>query len=218
VSAASEPLAPLPRAFFLRPTIEVAQDLLGRYLVLARKDEAPRIGRLVETEAYLGETDLASHAARGKTRRNAPMYEEPGHAYVYFVYGMHWCLNIVTEEAGTPCAVLLRAAEPVAGLTQAADGPGKLCRAFGLDGEWNRADLTSGELRVTYGAPVAPNEVRATARVGVAYAGSWAHEPLRFFVASSNCVSRSRTASPSGTLWERPAAGAKRRGRVRACP
>jgi DNA-3-methyladenine glycosylase len=194
VSTAPDPLAPLPRSFYLRPTIDVARDLLGRYLVLTREGQPTRIARLVETEAYVGEHDLACHASRGKTRRTAPMYEEPGHVYIYFIYGMYWCLNIVTEDIGTPCAVLLRAAEPVAGLDSAANGPGKLCRAFALDGAWNREDLTCGALQVTFGEPVGLKEIATSPRIGVAYAGAWADEPLRYFVAGSESVSHRKLA------------------------
>src|SRR5437762_9285171 len=117
------------RAFYLRPTEIVARDLLGRYLVLWQSGEPQRIARLVETEAYLGEHDRASHAWHGRTARTAPMYEAAGHAYLYFIYGMYWCLNVVTEEVELPSAVLLRGAEPVEGLDQATNGPGKLCRS-----------------------------------------------------------------------------------------
>ena len=180
----------MPRAFYLRPTIEVARDILGRYLILDRVGQPLRVGRIVEAEAYLGEEDRACHAFRGRTRRTAPMYEEAGHAYMYFVYGMYWCLNAVTEEVGRPYAVLVRAVEPIAGLDGAADGPGKLCRAFGLDGSWNRADLTTGELRVTSGDPPRAGDVATSSRVGVAYAREWADRPLRYYVASSPHVSK----------------------------
>lgn len=184
----------MPRSFYLRPTTEVARDLLGRYLVLQHPGEAAKIGRVVETEAYLGEEDRACHAFHGRTHRTAPMYEEAGHAYVYFVYGMYWCLNVVTEDVDRPCAVLLRAAEPVAGIERPADGPGKLCRAFGLNGEWNRVDLTAGDLRITAGRPAAAPEVVTSPRIGVAYAGEWAERPLRFHISSSSHVSKSRGA------------------------
>jgi DNA-3-methyladenine glycosylase len=184
-------LDPLHREFYLRPTIEVARDLLGRYLVIERADGPPHIARLVETEAYLGEEDLACHASHGQTRRTAPMYEEAGHAYIYFIYGMYWCLNVVTEAIGRPYAVLLRAAEPITDLP-AMNGPGKLCRALDLDGAWNRADLTSSRLCVTQGDPLAAGEIGCTPRVGVAYAGPWAEKPLRFFDRQSRFVSGPR--------------------------
>src|SRR5581483_1269097 len=116
-------LVPLPRDFYARPTVDVARDLLGRFLVLEHPEDGLRVGRLVEAEAYLGEIDRASHAWHGHTRRTAPMFEEAGHAYVYFVYGMYWCLNAVTEPPGRACAVLIRAAEPILGLSQSTDGP-----------------------------------------------------------------------------------------------
>ena len=195
-------MTPLPRDFYLRSTEEVARDLLGRNLVLERSGDAPHIARLVETEAYLGEEDVACHASRGRTRRTAPMYEEAGHAYVYFIYGMYWCLNVVTEAVGRPYAVLLRAAEPVSDLP-AMNGPGKLCRAFGLDGAWNRADLTSSPLRITEGVPLGPDRIGCSPRIGVAYAGPWAEKQLRFFDRTSSCVSGSRGSKRKPTI-ERP--------------
>lgn len=215
--------AALPRSFFARPTVIVARELLGRYLVLevraplstqgsglstpatllSTQDSAlsphRRVARIVETEAYLGEEDRACHAFHGQTKRTTPMYEAPGHAYVYFVYGMHWCLNVVTEAVGRPYAVLLRAAEPVEGVAGGLDGPAKLCRGLGLDARWNRADLTAGDLRITVGQPVPASDVEASPRIGVKYAGEWADRPLRFFVGSSPHVSgaRSRTRRPA---------------------
>ncbi len=180
----------LSRDFYERPTTEVSRDLLGRYLVLQRPGEADHIGKLVEVEAYVGAEDRASHASRGHTRRTAPMFEEAGRAYVYLIYGMYWCLNVVTEEVGQPCAVLIRAVEPVQGLTLASNGPGKLCRAYGLDGTWNRADMTSSPLRITAGEPVDQASIAASPRVGVDYAAEWAEKPLRFFITGNRHVSR----------------------------
>ena len=189
-------LVVLERSFYLRPTAEVARDLLGRCLVFEPPGAERRIGRIVEVEAYVGEHDRASHARAGRTARTAPMYEEAGHAYVYRIYGMYWCLNVVTEPVGTPCAVLIRAAEPISGLVGATDGPGKLCRAFGIDGTLNRAALTAGPLVVTEGKPVPPPQIATTSRIGVPYAGAWADEPLRFFVASNPYVSRRPSSRP----------------------
>jgi DNA-3-methyladenine glycosylase len=155
------------------------------------------VGRIVETEAYVGEHDRASHARAGRTARTAPMYEEPGHAYVYRIYGMYWCLNVVTEPVGMPCAVLIRAVEPITALPESTNGPGKLCRAYGIDGSYNRADLTAGPLQITTGDLARTGSICAAPRIGVAYAGEWADEPLRFFAESSRFVSRqprSRTA------------------------
>ncbi len=117
------------------------------------------------------------------------MYEEAGRAYVYRIYGMYWCLNVVTEPEGVPCAVLIRAVEPLQGLTGATNGPGKVCRAYGIDGSWNRVDLTAGPLTITVGAPAPAASIVATSRVGVPYAGAWADEPLRFYIAGNRNVS-----------------------------
>jgi DNA-3-methyladenine glycosylase len=189
----SAALTPLPRAFYERPTTEVARDLLGRYLVFDPPGQPRRIARLVEVEAYLGETDRAAHSWHGRTPRTAPMYEEAGHAYVYRIYGMYWCLNAVTEAVGVATAVLLRAAEPLEGIEQPTDGPGKLCRALGIDGTLNRADLTASPLRITAGSPVTDAEVATSPRIGVGYAGEWAELPLRYFVATSDWVSHRRS-------------------------
>ena len=190
VSLSRQALTPLARAFYLQPTADVARQLLGRYLCRDLPDGSHLIARLVETEAYVGPEDLASHSSHGRTPRTAPMFEEAGHAYVYLVYGMHWCLNIVTEEFGHGSAVLLRGAEPLVGLAGRLDGPGRLCRALGLDRTWNRADLTSGPLLVTQGEPVPEAAIATSPRVGVGYAGPWANAPLRFYDPTSKHVSR----------------------------
>ncbi len=190
---AASHLEPLARDFYLRSTVDVARDLLGRYLVFEPPGEPAHMARVVETEAYLGEEDRACHASRGRTKRTAPMYEEAGHAYIYFIYGMYWCLNVVTEAVGRPYAVLLRAAEPISELA-AMSGPGKLCRALGLDGTWNRTDLTTSPLRVTEGEALPADRVGSSPRIGVAYAGQWADEPLRFFDKESHSVSGPRRA------------------------
>ena len=180
----------LPRTFFTQSTEEVARELLGRYLVLNQAGKPVRIGKIVETEAYVGEHDLASHSAHGRTARTAPMFEEAGRAYVYLIYGMYWCLNVVTEEVDRGCAVLLRALEPISGITASTDGPGKLCRALDIDKSWNRADLVSGQLRLTEGKPIDPDQIATSGRIGVSYAGDWADKPLRFFVTTNPYVSR----------------------------
>jgi DNA-3-methyladenine glycosylase len=149
----------LPRAFFARPTIEVARDLLGKVLVHHASDGITS-GAIVEVEAYIGEDDPACHAAHGPTRRNAPLYGEPGCAYVYFNYGVHYLVNAVTEPAGVPAAVLIRALEPVDGvdlmhrrrgprndgtaraIQGLCRGPGNLTRAMGIGADMNTADLT----------------------------------------------------------------------------
>jgi DNA-3-methyladenine glycosylase len=160
VSPAGRGARPLPREFYDRPTLDVARDLIGKVLV-HRTSDGVAAGMIVETEAYIGETDPACHAAPGPTRRNEPLYGEPGHAYVYFNYGMHCLFNAVTERRGFPAAVLVRALEPVAGEdvmrrrrgrphADAHDlcrGPGNLARALGITLDDNRADLTRAPKR-----------------------------------------------------------------------
>ena len=167
---------PLPREFYARPTLTVARELLGMRLV--RVLEGVRLsGSIIETEAYIGETDLGCHAKAGQTRRNAVMYVPPGHAYVYFTYGMHWMLNAVTEREGFPAAVLLRAILPLEGQEvirlrrQGRDslGPAKLTQALGIDGTSNGVDLTDprGGLWIEAGPPVAESAILTGARVGL---------------------------------------------------
>ena len=228
LSAARRPaplaLDPLPRSFYRRPADEVAPDLLGRLLVRrvgeggsegegegesagARAGEL-LVARLVETEAYLGAPDRASHAAGGRrTRRNESLYLAGGHAYVYFIYGMHWCVNAVCGEADEGGAVLLRAAEPVRGEAamaarrglalparpgELAGGPGKLCQAFGIDRRFDGLPLDAGELWIAAGEPVPAARIARGPRIGVAYAGEAAAWPLRFAEAGNPHVSRPR--------------------------
>jgi DNA-3-methyladenine glycosylase len=198
---------PLPKSFYRRPAETVARDLLGRYLV--RELDGERLAlRLVETEAYLGSPDRASHAWAGRrTARNESLYLAGGHAYVYFIYGMHYCLNAVTGEAGVGSAVLLRAAEPVAGeermrenrrLTaktrpgDLAGGPGKICQALAIGRELDGVLLDRPPLYIARGEPVAAGEVVASPRIGVDYAGEAAGWPLRFSVRGNPHVSRPR--------------------------
>lgn len=180
---------PLPRSFFARPTVEVARDLLGCRLHRT-VDGEERVARVVETEAYCGTDDLACHASKGRTPRTAPMFGPAGHAYVYFIYGMHHCLNAVTE-GGRGAAVLFRAIEPLAGIPEGrrTSGPGLLTRALSIDKALNEHDLTSGDgLWLEAGdGPVGP--VETGPRIGVDYAGEWAGRPWRFWVAGSPWVS-----------------------------
>lgn len=192
----------LPRAFFERPTLEVAPDLLGTLVVrVLQPPEQPGsvvlVARLVEVEAYLGPEDPASHAYR-RTPRSAIMWGPPGRAYVYFSYGNHFCMNVVTEPEGTAGAVLLRAAEPVEGvevmrwlratddLRQLLRGPGRLTKALAVDRGFNGWDLTQpGPLYLARGQP--PEKVATSARVGIRRA---ADRPWRFFDPRSPFVSR----------------------------
>lgn len=181
----------LRRSFYRRDTLEVARDLLGR-VICRRLPEGPILrGRIVEVEAYDGPSDRASHAHRGPTRRNAPMFEAGGIAYVYLIYGVHHCLNIVTGEKGYPAAVLIRAAEPpLDGLS--ATGPGRLCRAFRIDRAFDGCSLVGRELWLEGGDPVADRRVKRTARIGVHYAGPWARRRYRFVIRGSACASGPR--------------------------
>lgn len=184
------PGAVLARDFYARPTLEVARDLLGARLVRLL-DGVRLAGLITETEAYIGEEDLACHARCGKTRRNAVMYGPPGYAYVYFTYGMHWCLNVVTEAAGFPAAVLIRAILPVEGMDTLVqrrrgrdlNGPAKLTQALGIDGALNGADLCTPDsgLWIETGQAVPPAAVVATPRIGLNTTPEpWKSIPWRF--------------------------------------
>ncbi|MGZ6256278.1 MAG: DNA-3-methyladenine glycosylase [Candidatus Limnocylindria bacterium] len=179
------------RSWFDRSAVEVATDLLGAVLVHDTPDG--RIaGRLVEVEAYLGPEDLAAHSSHGRTARNAVMFGEPGHLYVYFVYGIHYCANIVCGPGPKPEAVLLRAAALIEGEEVArsrrgdvprerlAAGPGNLAAAFGIDRRHDGADLLSGPIRLALGSR--PDAIETSRRVGVDYARDWADRPLRFAI------------------------------------
>lgn len=180
---------PLPRAFYARDTQQVARELLGKLLV-HRVHGAVRVGRIVDVEAYLGPGDLAAHTARGETPRTRAMFGPPGHAYVYLIYGMHHCMNVVTEPEGVGTAVLLRALEPVANLTLPTHGPGRLCKAMGIDMSHYGQDLLSQNLYIC-APPVSESfNVLTGPRIGVDYAGEWATKPLRFYIEANRFVSR----------------------------
>ena len=179
----------LPRAFYDRDTISVARDLLGKYLVhISRGVE--RIGRIVEVEAYLGPHDLAAHSARGLTKRTQVMFGPPGHAYVYMIYGMYFCMNVVTEREGHASAVLLRAVEPVANIEERTQGPGLLCRAMRIDRRLNGHDLAGNNSYIAAPAKTEPVVVVKRPRVGVDYAGHWARRHLRFYIKGNPFVSK----------------------------
>jgi DNA-3-methyladenine glycosylase len=192
----------LPRAFYDRPAAIVARALLGCVVVHRAVGEPLLAGRIVETEAYIGEHDRASHARNGRTPRNAPMYGLPGHAYVYFVYGMHDMLNVVCQPPGQPEAVLLRALSPLAGLDamrarrgcrrdrDLLRGPACLCQGLGVTRAHNGADLLGSRLWIAPGVLAAGERVRRGPRIGVAYAGADARRWLRFYVDGDPHVSR----------------------------
>src|SRR5438876_11339594 len=138
----------LPRSFYGRDTIAVARELLGKWLVHAVRGEE-RVGKIVEAEAYLGPHDLAAHSSKGLTERTKVLFGPPGHAYVYLIYGMYYCMNVVTEREGHGSAVLLRALEPIKNLTGRTAGPGLLCKAMGIDRALNGCDLLNKDLFIT---------------------------------------------------------------------
>ena len=179
---------PLPRQFYARRTLVVARDLLGMHLV---HDDAGtrRVGRIVEVEAYQGPKDLAAHSARGKTARNEVMFGPPGHAYVYFIYGFWYCVNVVVREEGVPHAVLIRALEPIEGLDDKTWGPGLLCRAMNIDRRLNGTDLLGSKLWLERPATRRRVRVARATRIGVDYSGDWAKKPWRFFDRDSPYVS-----------------------------
>jgi DNA-3-methyladenine glycosylase len=175
----------LTRKFYAREAADVARDLIGCVLVRGEKR-----ARIVETEAYVGEHDLACHASRGRTKRTEILFGHAGHAYVYFIYGMYDMLNIVTGAHGVAQAVLIRAAEPLDGWDVDLSGPGKLARGFHITVKRdNGVDLTGDDVFILARAAKDRPTIRTTPRIGVAYAQEWQHEPLRFIDAESRQVS-----------------------------
>jgi len=168
----------LPRIYFNRPTVQVARSLIGKYVV-REIDGRILAGKILEVEAYVGPEDKACHASKGRTQRTEVLFGPPGVAYVYLIYGMYHCLNVVTEREEFPSAVLVRAIEIDGKLI---DGPGRLCRTLEIDRRLNRVDLTTGESLwfEDRGALVKRGDVEARPRIGVEYAGEWAKKPWRF--------------------------------------
>lgn len=201
----------LPRAFYLRPTLGVAKELIGK-LLIRQMGEHRLAGRIVEVEAYLGEKDPASHAFRGMTKRNEVMFRNGGHLYVYFTYGMHFCSNVVTEDEGIGHAVLLRAIEPLEGLAIMArnrgfsrategekknlcNGPAKLCKAFGIARAENGIDLCGNDIWIAEEpGPGIRHRVRRSTRIGITQGKE---HTWRFFIRNSQYVSKGRPVSQS---------------------
>ena len=190
-----------PSSFYDRPTELVARELLGAVLECTTVDGTAS-GRIVETEAYLGPDDPACHAVAGRTERTWHLHGPPGIAYIYFIYGAHWCFNAVTREEGHGSAVLVRAVEPVRGVElmrrrrgmvrrdiDLTNGPGKLCQALGITGALDGARLDRGALRILVGEPLPDADVDVTARVGITKAADW---PLRWVVRGNPYVSLGR--------------------------
>lgn len=191
----------LPRAFYQRETEIVAREMLGAVLECETEDGLAS-GIIVETEAYLGEHDLACHAAAGRTARTEALYGPPGTSYVYFIYGMYWCFNAVTREVDLPSAVLVRALEPLEGIAlmhkrrprikrdvDLTNGPGKLCTALGIDGSMSGKSLQRKPLRIREGNPVPDDKVEVTPRIGITKCADW---PLRWIVRGNRFVSRAK--------------------------
>src|SRR5262249_4892107 len=185
------PMQKLPREFYDRKTITVARDLLGKLLVHVNSG-VERVGKIVEVEAYLGPHDLAAHSSKGLTPRTKIMFGPPGHAYVYFIYGMYFCMNVVTEREGHASAVLLRAVEPVKNLEGRSCGPGLLCRAMKIDKRLNGHDLLSDDFFIASPANAEAFKTKKSPRIGVDYAKHWARRHLRFYIKGNTCVSRVR--------------------------
>jgi DNA-3-methyladenine glycosylase len=182
--------------------LTVARELIGMHLVRLHRGKQ-LIGRIVETEAYQGPQDLAAHSARGRTERNAVMYGPPGHAYVYLIYGIWDCLNVVTREEGIPHAVLIRAVEPLKNIRDKTWGPGLLCKAMHIDRKLSGVDLCGESLWIEAPAAAARNKIGRAPRIGVDYAGSWAHKPWRFFDRDSPYVSTVSAATRKTALIAR---------------
>jgi DNA-3-methyladenine glycosylase len=191
-------IKPLPRSFYDKGTVTIAEALLDRYLVRVI-GSAELIGRIVEVEAYGGRKDPASHAYRGETPRNRPMFGDPGHAYIYFTYGNHYCLNVTTQPPGIAGAVLIRAVEPLKGLNvmkqlrpgvpelQLTNGPGKLTKAFAIDKSLNETDLTrEGPLFIGRSSEL-PFTIKRSPRIGITQG---AERLWRFYIKSNPYVSR----------------------------
>jgi DNA-3-methyladenine glycosylase len=194
----------LPREFYTRPDVlEVARDLVGTKLVVANRKGSRVAGIIVETEAYRGPEDRASHAFGGRrTNRTETMYGIGGTAYVYFVYGMYYQFNVVTNVADTPHAVLVRAVEPAEGVQimrrrrpgrpeyQLTSGPGRLCIAMGIDRGFDKADLLGDRVWIEPGISISPREIARGPRIGIDYAENWVTKPWRFWLRDNPFVSR----------------------------
>lgn len=191
----------LTARFFERPTLTVARELLGKYLTVKQRGNILS-GKIVETEAYIGEDDYACHASKGRTARSETLYQKAGTLYVYLVYGMYHCLNIVTERADFPSAVLIRAVEPCEGIAlmrkrrgtnavhNLASGPGKVCEAFGITKKMNGKTMRESALWIKdRGESADAAAIAQSPRIGVHYAGKCARYPWRFYIKNSSFVS-----------------------------
>ena len=181
----------LPRDFYYRDTIVVAKELLGKYLVHVSHG-IKQIGKIVEVEAYLGPHDLAAHSSKGLTPRTKVMFGPPGYAYVYLIYGIYHCVNVVTQEEGHASAVLLRALEPIQNIDMKTNGPGLLCKAMHIDKRLNGHDLLSDDFFIAEPEEQKRFTIHKRRRIGVDYAAHWAKRLLRFYIKGNPYVSRHR--------------------------
>lgn len=186
-------MSKLKRDFYANPNCaQVAQQLIGKTLVVNKPGQPKRVGRIVETEAYLGPHDLAAHSSKGVTARTQIMFGEPGHVYVYLIYGMHHCMNLVSGPVGSGSGILLRALEPIEGILLPTNGPGRLCKALGVTRADYGTDVCEDQIYVL-DTPLAQGErIEKSPRIGVDYAGEWAHELLRFSIKNNPYVSKPR--------------------------
>jgi DNA-3-methyladenine glycosylase len=179
----------LTRDFYNRDTIVVAKELLGKYLIHI-VDGIEYKAKIVEVEAYLGPHDLAAHSTRGLTPRTQVMFGPPGYAYVYLIYGMYHCMNVVTEKEGSAAAVLIRAVEPIKNITLRTQGPGLLCKAMQISKNLNGQDLLSDHFYLAEAPNHLPFTIIKRSRIGVDYAKHWAKRLLRFYIKSNAFVSK----------------------------
>lgn len=179
----------LPREFYERETTIVAKDLLGKYIVHI-SDGVERIGKIVEVEAYVGQHDLAAHSSKGITKRTQIMFGPAGFAYVYLIYGIHYCFNVVTEKEGQGSAVLIRALEPIKNIERRTQGPGLLCKALCIDKKFNGHDLLSSDLYIAQSMENKPVPIKKSPRIGVPYAKHWTKRLLRFYIKDNPFVSK----------------------------
>lgn len=179
----------LQRTFYERDTIVVAKELLGKYLV-HQYSGIKYIAKIVEVEAYLGSHDLACHSSKGLTNRTKTMFGPPGHAYVYMIYGMYFCMNVVTEPEGIGSAVLIRAVEPIKNIAAKTNGPGLLSKAMHIDKNLNNHDLLSKNFHIAYDENHFDFSMVQKPRIGVNYAGEWAKKDLRFYIKDNPYISK----------------------------
>jgi len=181
----------LPAKFYHQNTFKIAEELLGKFII-RKIGKRALIGKIVESEAYYGPNDLASHASRGKTARTKIMFDQAGTAYIYLIYGMYYCFNIVTEAKDFPAAILIRAAEPI-NLSKKANGPGKFCRAFKIDKNLNGENLITSKKLYLVENPnekIKKSQIKKAKRIGVDYAGKYKNKLWRFYLKNNQFVSK----------------------------